>query len=76
MKVNKDALLEYECLKQNGLFSTIKRNYFYDDTLAILVLNMRSFSKNVDKIESDDRIINNDIIGFTGTQILCISFYL
>ena len=26
IKVNKDALLEYECLKYNDLFSTIKRN--------------------------------------------------
>ena len=30
---------------------------------------MRSFSKHIDDIVSDDRIINNDIIGFAETQI-------
>ena len=30
---------------------------------------MRSLSKHVDDIVSDDTIINNDIIGFTETQI-------
>ena len=28
MKVNKDALLEYECLKPNDLFITIKKILF------------------------------------------------
>ena len=45
MKVNKDALLEYEGLKQNYLFSY--------DTLTILVHNLRSLSKHVDYIVSD-----------------------
>ena len=31
--------------------------------------NVRSLSKHVDDIVSDDRIINNDIIGFAETQI-------
>ena len=31
--------------------------------------NVRSLSKHVDDIVSDKRIINNDIIGFTETQI-------
>ena len=30
---------------------------------------MRSLSKHVDKIVSDDRIIDNDVIGFTVSQI-------
>ena len=31
---------------------------------------MRLLSKHVDDILRDDRIINNDIIEFTGTQII------
>ena len=38
IKVNKDALLECESLKQNCLFSTIKRNTILDDTLTILII--------------------------------------
>ena len=30
---------------------------------------MRSFPRHIDDILSDNRIINNDIIGFTETQI-------
>ena len=69
VKVNKDALLEYERLKQNDLFSTIKRNAISDDTVTVLFHNMRSLPRHVSDIVSDNRIINNDIIGFTETQI-------
>ena len=58
IKVHKDPLLEYERLKQNELFSTIKRNNFSDSPLTILVLNVKSLSKHVDNIASDNRIIN------------------
>ena len=75
IKVNKDALLEYErCLKQNGLFSTVKRNAISGDTITVLVHNMKSFPSHVDDILSDNRIINNDIIGFTETN-QAIRFY-
>ena len=71
---------EYEYQKQNRFFPTIKRNTILDDNLKILVHNVRSLSKLVDDIGSDnrminnvmvseDRMINNDIIGFTETQI-------
>ena len=56
IKVNKDAFLEYECLKQNDLFSTIKGNTTSDDTTTIIARNMRSLSKIWDAIVSDDRI--------------------
>ena len=69
IKVNKDVLLEYEPLKQNDLFSTIKRNAILGDTVTVLVPNVRSLPRNADDIVSDNRIINNDIIGFTETQI-------
>ena len=71
---------EYEYQKQNRFLHTIKRNTILDDNLKILVHNVRSLSKLVDDIGSDnrminnvmvseDRMINNDIIGFTETQI-------
>ena len=65
IKVNKDALLEYERLKQNDLFSTIKTNAISNDTVGVLIHNVRSLARHVD----DSRIINNGIISFTETQI-------
>ena len=69
IKVNKEALSEYERLKQNDLFSTIKRNNTSDNSITVFVHNVRSLSKHINDIVCDDRIINNDIIGFTETQI-------
>ena len=69
IKVNKHALLEYELLKQNDLFSTIKRNAISCDTVTVLVHIVRSLSRHVDDLVSDNRIINSNIIGFTETQI-------
>ena len=39
------------------------------DTTTVLVHNVRSLSKHVDDIVTDNRVMNNDIIGFTETQI-------
>ena len=69
VKVNKDSLLEHEHLKQNDLFSTIKRNAISDDTVTVLFHNVGSLPRHVSDIVSDNRIINNDIIRFTETQI-------
>ena len=66
---NKDALLEYKRLKQNDLFSTIKRNAISGSTITVLVHNLRSLPRHVDNIVSDNRIIDKDIIGFSETQI-------
>ena len=56
-------MLEYERLKENDLFSTLKRSIISDDTITILVHNVRSLSKHVNDIVSDSRIMNNDILG-------------
>ena len=40
-----------------------------DDTITVFVHNVRSLSKHTDDVVSDDRIKNNDIIGFRDTQI-------
>ena len=69
IKVNKDALLEYQRLKQNDLFYTIKRNAISGYTVTVLVHNVRSLPRHVDDIISDNRIINNGVVGFTETQI-------
>ena len=69
IEVNKDALFEYEGLKQNDLFPTTKRNKTSDSVIKVFVYNAQSLSKHTDDIVSDDRIINNDIIAFTETQI-------
>lgn len=42
-----------------------KKSIISDDTITAFVPNVRSFSKH---IVSDDKVINNDIIGFSGTQ--------
>ena len=68
-KVNKDALLGYERLKQNDLFSTIRRSSISGDTGTVLVHNVRSFPIHTDDNTIGDRIINNNIIGFIETQI-------
>ena len=47
IKVNKDALLEFECLKQNDLFSTTKRNDISDNSITVSVHNGRSLSKHI-----------------------------
>ena len=68
-KVNNEALLEHERLKPNDLFTTTKRNTIQYDILIVLDHNVRSFSKQVNDIVSNYRIINNDIIGLTEKQI-------
>ena len=62
-------MLKYKRLKQNDLFYKVKRNAISDDTVTVLVHNVRSLPSHVDRMLSDNRIINNDIIGFTETQI-------
>ena len=61
IKINKDALLEYEGLKRNDLFTTIKRSAFSGDTFTVLVQNVRSLSKHLDNIVPSNRVINNDM---------------
>ena len=62
-------MLEYEHLKQNDLFSTIKRNAISGDTVTVLVRDVRPLPRHIDVIVSDNRIISSDITGFTETHI-------
>ena len=63
-------MFEYERLKQNDLFSTIQKNNISTNAITVFCHNTRSLSKHIDDIVSDDRVlINNDIIGFTETQL-------
>ena len=67
IKIYKDVLLEYERLKLNNLFSTIKRNAISGDTITVNVHNVRLLPRHINDIVRDN--INNDIILFTETQI-------
>ena len=62
-------MLKSERLKQNDLLLAVKINNIVDDTIPDFVLNVRSLSKQIDVIASLDKIVNNDVTGFTETQI-------
>ena len=47
----------------------MKRTTISHDAITFFVHNVRTVSKHVDDIVSNDIIIINDIIGFTETQI-------
>ena len=55
--VNRDALLEYKCLKQNDLFSTMKRNAISGNTITVFVNNVKSRPRHVNHIVSDHSIV-------------------
>ena len=57
------------CWKQNDLFSTIKINAISCNKVTVFVNNVISLLSHADQIVSDKRIIINNIIGFTETQI-------
>ena len=69
IKFNTDALNEYKCLQGNSLFSTVDKNFISDKTLTIFTMNMRSIVKHVQDLINDCRILKNDVVGFTETQI-------
>ena len=50
-------------------FSTVNINSISGDTVTLIVHTVRSLPGHIDDILSDNRIINNNIIGFTETQI-------
>ena len=69
INVNKDVLFQDHHLKQNDWFYTIKRNNISDNTFTVFVHNTQSLSKHIDDIINDGRVISNEIIGLTETQI-------
>lgn len=60
-------MLEQERLKDNELIFLDNKKAVSGDTAVILVHNVRSIPRHVDDTVSDNRIINNDIIEYTGT---------
>ena len=68
-KINQNALLEHEHLKQNNLLSTTKTNTISYDNSTVLVHNLKSLSKDFYDIVGEDRTINNDIIELPETQM-------
>ena len=69
IKVNVSALQEYERLRQNIIFENIENIFVTDDTITILLLNVKSLSKNACDIKSDARLMSNDVLCFTETQL-------
>lgn len=65
---SKDTLPKYGHLKLNDLFSTMKST-ISDDSVTIVVHNVMSLSKHADNIVSDNKIVSNDAIVFTESQI-------
>ena len=56
-------------MKQNDIFPAIRGYAISGDTVTVLFHNVRSLPRHVHDIVCDNKIINNDIIGFTETQI-------
>ena len=67
--MNVSALQEYERLRQNSIFENIEKICVTNDTITILLLNVKSLSKHSCDIETDDRIMSNDVLCFTKTQL-------
>lgn len=61
-------MFEYDHLKRNDLFSAI-RKFISEDMITVFFHNVRSLSLHIGDIVIDDIIKNNDVIGFTETQI-------
>ena len=59
IKVNIDALNEYDRLKDYCFFSTINRDAVSDDTLAIFIMNVQSLAKHVNDIIYGYSCLNN-----------------
>ena len=69
IKVNTDALNECKCIQGNSLFSTIDKNVVSDKTLTIFTMNVGPLAKHVQDLINDYRVLKNDVVGFTETQI-------
>ena len=69
IKVNVSALQEYERLRQNSIFENIKKICVTDNTITILLLNVRSLSKHAYGTKSDSRLMSNNELCFIETQL-------
>ena len=64
------ALEEYERLRQNSMFDNTEKTAISKYTTTFLLVNVRSLFKHApDIVRGDNRLINNDILCFTVTQI-------
>ena len=67
--MNTSSLEEYERLRQNSIFDTIEKVTISEDTTTLVLVNIRSLLKHALDIAIDNRLINNDILCSTETQI-------
>ena len=69
IKVNTSALDEYRRLQKKSIFEYIEEVALSNNSSTILLLNVRSLLKHAMDIASDKRLMSNDILCFTETQI-------
>ena len=69
IKVNGFALQEYEWHFQNSIFKNIGKIIVTDDSTTILLLNVKSLSKHACDIKRDGRLMSDDVLCFTETQL-------
>ena len=69
IKVNISALQEYERLRQNSAFENIEKIIVTDDSITMFLLDVKSLSKHVCDIKRDGRLMSNDVLCFTETQL-------
>jgi len=69
INVNTSADKEYERLRVERPFSPVEKLEILDENLTITLLNIRSLRKHAVDINSDKRLVNNDILFLTETQL-------
>ena len=69
IKANVGAEKEYERLRKDNIFDSIEKYLVSNDSLTLVLLNSRSLAKHVLDISKDQRLLNNDFICFTETQV-------
>ena len=67
--MNVSALQKYEWLGQKNIFENIENICVTDDPFTILLLNVRSLSKQACEVQSDGRLMSNDVLCFKETQL-------
>ena len=69
IKVDVSPLQEHERLRQKNIFENMEKIYVNDDTITILLLNVRSLSKHACDIKSDGKLLSNKVLCFMETQL-------
>ena len=69
IRANIGAEKEYERLRRDNIFDSMEKYLVSSDSLTLVLLNTRSLAKHALDISKDQRLLNNDFICFTETQV-------